>query len=88
MKPEVWNSRERFTAAEWTDRVLFGFVYHAKIKYNAYNDLNCTTDGFQNSQKMQNFHFFQRGVKICCISFKCLVFFSQLDQFVNTCTSI
>ena len=40
MKPEVRNSRERFTAAEQSDRVLLVFAYHVQIEHKAYNDLN------------------------------------------------
>ena len=29
---EMWNSPERFTAPEWTDRGLLGFVYYVQIK--------------------------------------------------------
>ena len=32
MKPEVWNSRERFSAAEKTSRVMLVVVYHVQIK--------------------------------------------------------
>ena len=40
MKPEVWNSRERFTAAEQTARVLLFFVNHVQIEKKAYSDFN------------------------------------------------
>ena len=38
MKPEVWKSSERFTAAERTARVLLVFVYHVQIEKKAYSD--------------------------------------------------
>ena len=32
MKLEVWNSRERFTAAEYSDRVLLVFAHQVQIE--------------------------------------------------------
>ena len=40
MKPEVWNSRERFTAAEKYNRVLLVFAYQVQIEIKACNDFN------------------------------------------------
>ena len=40
-----------FSVAEWTNRVLLGFVYHVDIKLISYSDFTCATDDFQNSRK-------------------------------------
>ena len=40
MKPEVWNSCERFTAAEKSNRVLLIFANQVQIEIKAYNDFN------------------------------------------------
>ena len=40
-----------FSVAEWTNRVLLVFVYHADIKLISYSDFTCATDDFQTSRK-------------------------------------
>ena len=52
MKPEVWNSRERFTAAEYSDRVLFDFAYQVQIEKKHAAIFKCDTDDFQIFRKM------------------------------------
>ena len=52
MKPKVWKSRERFTAAEKSDRVLLVFAYQVQIEKKHTTILTCATEDFQNSQKM------------------------------------
>ena len=52
MKPEVWNIRERFTAAALTDRVLLGFVYHVQINKTRTTILKCATEDFSEISKM------------------------------------
>ena len=40
-----------FSVAEWTNRVLLGFVYHVDIKSISYSDFYVATDDFQKSRK-------------------------------------
>ena len=40
-----------FSFAEWTKRILSGFVYHAYIKLISNSEFTCATDNFQKSQK-------------------------------------
>ena len=40
-----------FSVAEWTNRVLLGFVYHVDIKLLSYSDFMCASDDFQKSRK-------------------------------------
>ena len=56
MKPEVWNSRERFTAAEKSIQVLLVFAYQVQIEIKAYNDFNVCYWRF--SKFSENVNFF------------------------------
>ena len=63
-----------FSFAEWTKRVLSGFVYNVCIKLISYNEFTCATNDFQKSRKTA---IFENCVKN--VSFekkiKCLMFF-------------
>ena len=49
-----------FSFAEWTNRVLLFFVYHADIKSISYSDFTCAADDFQKSRKNA---IFENGIK-------------------------
>ena len=88
MKPEVWKSRERFTAAERTARVLLVFVYHVQIEKKHTAIKTCALDDFQNSRKCDFFFIILKMRKKSAVYQISNVwyFLSHLDQFVNACT--
>ena len=64
-----------FSFAEWTKRVLLGFVYNVSIKLIFNSDFTCATDDFQKSRKTA---IFKNCVKIYRLKkIKCLIFFKM-----------
>ena len=69
------NLSDIFSDAEWTNRVLLGFVYHFDIKLVSYSDFTCATDDFQKSR--ENAIFENCIKKLSFEKFKCLMFFKM-----------
>ena len=75
-----------FSFAEWTKRVLSGFVFNVYIKLISYSEFTCATDDFQKSRKTA---IFENCVKNLSFE-KNQMFdvFRWLDQFVFACILI
>ena len=86
MKPEVFNSPERFTATENTDRVLLAFVLCSDQINHIQLLLRVLLILFRNLEKCF-FIVLKMRKNLLYIKLQKFGVLSHLDQFVHTCTS-